>query len=105
MSSTAITSRHNGNFQALVPYRSQKISVSGTSAQSNALQSGTTLVRIFCTTDAWLAFGSNPTAVANDGLSYFLPAGIQDFIGVTGSTKIAVIQDSTSGSLHITEAL
>ena len=58
-------------------------------------------MRLFCTQDAYVAFGANPTA--NTTSSMFLPGGIIEYYGVTPSTKIAVIQSTAAGTLYITE--
>lgn len=94
------TSQHI--FQAIVPSASQSISTSGASTQSTQFSGTTTIIRIFCTQDTFIAFGSNPTANTS-GSSLFMPGGIVEYFGVTPSTKIAVIQSSMSGTVYCTE--
>lgn len=81
--------------------------VSGTSAQSAAIGTagaapGTDVtVRLVATTDCWLAFGTNPTAVADAADAIFLPSGVVEYMDVVAGSKIAVIQNSGSGKLNI----
>ena len=82
------------------------VSLSGTSAQSAALgtaQPGqpnlTQLVRVVATEDAWLAVGADPTAASETDGSFFMPAGIPEYIDVPAGEKIAGVG---SGVLSIT---
>ena len=79
----------------------QKVSFTGTSAQSSAVDC--TMIGLFATQDCWIVFGSNPTAASNNGSCRFLPGGIQFHFRIKDGDKIAVIQDSASGDLHIAE--
>ena len=97
--------RNARGIQAIGPGVSQRLSFTGTSAQSSAVGVNTRLVQLFATEDCWVVFGTNPTAAVNDGSSFFLPGGIFLYYGISGSAKIAAIQDSTSGYLHIIEAV
>lgn len=90
-------------FQAINQGKSQVVSIGGSSVKSSAFQAQTTIVRLISTQDCWISTGVNPTAVAGDADSFFLPAGIVDFFGVVGGQQLAVIQDSQAGSLYITE--
>lgn len=92
-----------GSFEAILPGVSQALAFTGTSAQSTALGTSTTLVKIFATTDCFIKVATDPTAVA-DGTCMFVPAGIIDFIGVGPGQKIAAIRNASSGTLYITEA-
>lgn len=66
-----------GAFSSPVPRISDKtvqnVTISGTSAQSSALQDGTTYVRIIADVAAYIEFGTNPTASSS---TMYLPAGI-----------------------------
>jgi hypothetical protein len=84
---------------ALTPGASSKLAFTGTSAQSSAIAG--TIVRVTATQNCHLAFGANPTAVA-DGSCVYLPAGQTQFFAVTSGNKIAAIQDSAGGNLFIT---
>lgn len=76
----------------------QKITISGTSAQSTALTDGR-LYSVISDTDCHLAIGTNPTATTSH---YWLPAGQERvFIANEASVKIAVIQNAVAGNLYI----
>jgi len=93
----------NEMFQCISPGVSQALTVGASSVQSALPQAGVTIVRLFSTVDAWVSFGSNPTAVAEGATSMFLPAGIVEYFEIRADEKIAVIQNSTSGKLYLTE--
>lgn len=92
-------------FQAADPIVFQYVSYTGTSSQSSTLNANTSMVWLFSTTDCWINFGTDPTAVAGSGgTSFKLRGGIYRAYAVTKqSTKIAVIRDATSGELDIHE--
>lgn len=76
------------------------ISVSGTSAQSAAISTTTGYVRLFATTLCHIRMGSNPTATtSNMPLAPFVP----EYFQIVPGQKIAAIQNSSSGTLYITE--
>ena len=70
------------------PLAVQKITIAGTSAQSSALNSNTSVVLLTADTICQIAGGSNPTA---DASSKILPANVPRAYVVTGGHKIAVI--------------
>jgi hypothetical protein len=105
MSTPAKSDKHGNYFQAFVPGKSHKITVTGTSQQTSAFQSTTSIVRVFVEQDAWIRTGENPTAAANDGDAMFMPGGMFDYIGVNAGDKLAIIFDSVGGDAHITEGL
>jgi len=77
------------------------VSVSGTSAQSAAISGGSgpyELIRLVSTTNCHVEFGTNPTATTN---SAYLPAGVVEYFKVNTGEKVAAIQNSSSGTLHI----
>jgi hypothetical protein len=90
-------------FQVISPGVSQVLTVNSSSVQSALPQSGVSIVRLFSTVDAWIAFGASPTAVAEGASSLFLPGGIVEYFQISSTEKIAVIQSSTAGKLYITE--
>lgn len=99
--SRLVSGDHDKHFPA--PYlknESQKISFNGTSAQSSAFGSGTTLVRCYSAVACYIARGVNPTASAT---TIYWPAGLLDYVGVLPGEKIAVIQESSAGTFHISE--
>jgi hypothetical protein len=89
-------------FEAIYIGTSQKKAFTAASAQSTALGSKTSVVRLYATQDCHIKTGTNPTAVA-DGTCLFLPADTIAHIGVNAADKIAVIRDSADGNLFITE--
>lgn len=92
---------HN-TFDAIAPGASQTVSVAGTHAESSAFQSNTSIVRLYSTTNCWIAFGSAPVA---DNTGMYLLAGIVEYFAVTGGNKVSALQDTASGTLYITEGL
>ena len=79
----------------------QNITTSGSSQQSSAVGSGTTIIRIAVNADTYVAIGSNPTATTS---SMLMPAGDVEFLVATGGvTKVAVLQVSAAGVASITE--
>ena len=101
--SRSVFASNRDSFQAIYPGASQKVSIGASSAQSASVGSGTTVVELFATTDCWVSFGASPTAVASPGSSFFLAAGLFKYYGIQPGAKIAVIQESSSGDLHIIE--
>ena len=81
----------------------QKVSFTGTSAQSATFQEKVRTIVVYATEDCWIKVGVNPTAAADDGSSVFIPASNYRPFIVEDSHKVAVIQDSAGGDLHITE--
>ncbi len=73
---------------------------SGTSAQTtNAI--GAHEIVVFATEDAWITLGTNPTAAADTAGNIFLAAGEKFHLQINPAHKLAAIQDSTAGAVHI----
>jgi len=70
------------------PIAEQAVTITGTSAQSAALNAQTKFVRITSDGVAQIAFGANPTATTN---SLRMGAGTVEYFGVVGGSKIAAI--------------
>jgi hypothetical protein len=68
-----------------------------------AAANNTTHVRLVATSACWIAFGSNPVAVASGASSIYLPAFTPEYFWVNKGEKVAVIQDAASGNLNIGE--
>ncbi len=98
--SRKVSGDHGSSFPAAYIGASQTISVSGTSAQSTAFSSSTTLIRLFSTEDCYIAMGDSPTANSS---GMFLPGGIVEYVGVKTGQKLAAIRDANSGTLYVTE--
>jgi hypothetical protein len=86
------------------PYRTgtvQNASYTGTAGTiSNAVTAGCNVVRVICSTAAYIAFGSAPTATTSDIL---VGAGIQEYFIVPPGTKVSAIQVSAGGVLSVTD--
>lgn len=89
-------------FEAIHAGVSQKKAFTSATSQATAVATNCTIVRVVATQNCHLAFGSNPTAVA-DGTGVYLVANIPEYFGITPGYKIAVIRDSADGNLFITE--
>jgi len=92
-----------GMFQVISPGVSQTLTVGASSVQAAAFTEGVTIVRLFSTVDAWVAFGSNPTAAVEGSSSLFLPGGVVEYFERKEGEKLAVIRNTASGKLYITE--
>jgi len=90
-------------FQAICIGTSQVLTTSSSSQQSTAVSDKTSIIRLFCTKDCFIAIGPNPTVTTSGTTGAFLPGGIIEYFGVNPNDKIAVIQVSASGTLYITE--
>lgn len=101
-SGMVIGSDDRENFQAVYQGTCQKLAFTGTTAQSAALNTATSVVRLVATQNCHVKIGANPTAVA-DGTCMYLVANVPEYVGVSGGDKIAAIQDSSGGNLFIME--
>jgi len=83
----------------LAPGNSQKIAVSGVSAQSAPINASS--CSIYSDVDCYVRQGAAPVAVA-DGTDQFVPAG--SFVRLTGiarGNRLAIISNA-SGTAHLT---
>jgi plastocyanin len=70
-------------------------------ANSSAFASETREVRIVCTVDAYVEFGSSPTATSG---SLIVPAYTPEYFRVAPGTKVAFLRvGSVTGTARITE--
>ena len=90
-------------FQVISPGVSQVVTVNSASVEAASFSSGVSIIRLFSTVDAWIAFNTSPTAVAEGAGSMFLPGGIVEYFEIKSGEKLAVIRNSTTGKLYITE--
>lgn len=74
---------------------------SASSTQSAALGVGTHIVRLSSDVACFIAIGASPTATRST--SVHLPAGVVEKFVVTPADKIAVIANTTVGTLFICE--
>ena len=85
---------YNGNLQpvAYLPaLAEQKITISGTSAQSSAFNAKTRMIRVHTSEVCSILVGSNPTATVSTAR---LAAGQTEYFEVTPGDKIAVITNT-----------
>jgi hypothetical protein len=88
-------------FDAFYPGTNQKLtSNTSSSQQSSAFGTHTSLIRVYCVTDTYVAIGSSPTASSS---SMIIPGGGVEYLAVNGSDKIAVLALLTAGTVDITE--
>lgn len=76
----------------------QRVTVSGTSAQSSVLTNYDE-VMVHATTACYIVTGANPTATSSTGIP--LSAGEKLHFRITPGDRIAVIQDSAGGFLFV----
>lgn len=108
-SSQAPSATGLGAFPLIYPGNEQKVAYVGSSVRSVAFGAKTSVVRMICTTDCHVKFGTTaapttPTAVG-DGTCSYLKAGIEYYFAVIPLAKVAVIQDASGGNLFISEGL
>lgn len=64
---------------------------------------GKDVVTVIATANCWVTYGTTPVATATTAESIYIPSG--QYVTIPGlkpdSDKIAVIQDSTGGSLYV----
>lgn len=79
----------------------QVVTTSGTSAATtNAVNAQTRVVRLKATEDMHIAFAVSPTATTSDPI---LTGGETEYVDITPGNKVAGIQVTTAGKLHVTE--
>ena len=92
-------------FDAIKPGKSHHLAFTGTSAQTPAFATGTSIIEVMCSTDAYIAIGADPTAATttNTTTSLFMPAGVTKYYACAGVDKCAALQSSAAGTMHIVE--
>lgn len=89
------------NIQAFRPGASQTIAYTATSGVvASAVGTQTYLVRIVTTSDAFVKIAAAPVAAAAD---VFMPANTPEYFVINPGEKVAAVQVSAGGNLHITE--
>ena len=89
-----------GALPVIRPGTTQKMTVGSSSTQSAAVNG--TVARLVATADCHIAFGPSPVA---DTTCLFLPANTPEYFACYGTDLVAVISDSSGGSLYITPAV
>jgi hypothetical protein len=121
---TIKSDQHGFEVQAARPALSQTVAITTGSVQSAAFSTGpvgaystnpamygaaittpnnTMHVRLVATSDCWVAFGANPTAVNSGTASILLPAGVPEYFWVYPGERVAVIQAAAGGFLNVAE--
>lgn len=116
MSSLALSGNKTEAFQAIIPGagRNHFKNFTNASSYTATLEAATSLISLFSTQDCWCRLvrsdASDVAAVPAEGVKqdcFFVPGGIVAFMGIPVIEgvryKVAVIRDSTSGVLHISE--
>lgn len=96
-----VTDQHGRSVMVVASGTVQKVSYSGTAGTiGNAVSRKAKVVRVVATTSCYIAFGSNPTATAND---IYLPADVVEYWQIQPEHKVSAIQVSSAGVLHVME--
>lgn len=81
----------------------QNVAYSGTAGTiANGISANVYMVRVVCTTDAWVTIDNSPTATATT--STFMAGGGAEYFSVTPGQKVSAIQSTAAGTLNVTEA-
>jgi hypothetical protein len=79
---------------------SQVVSYDASVATTNGVSANIYEVRVVAPTNAWIAIGAAPTAVADTANNHYLPANVPMNIRVTPGQKIAFIK-ATGGTAGV----
>lgn len=86
---------------ALKVVRNQIAAFTASSAAiTNAVGDGVTIVRLVATAACHIKVGVTPVATSSDML---LPANTVQYLAISPGLKVAAIQNSAGGNLHVTE--
>lgn len=91
-----------GVYQAFKPGTSQSVAYTAATASSIANAVGTSLVRVYSTTDAYIAVASSPTATSASGMP--ITAFLPEYIVTNPDDKVSGLGQSASGVLWVTPA-
>ena len=69
-------------------------------AIDNAVGAQTRMVRVVVTSAAHIAIGTSPTATTSDP---YMPANVPEVFLINPGEKVAAVQVSSGGNLHVTE--
>lgn len=83
------------------PSTTQTVAYTGTAGTiSNAVGAYTHIVRVVCSSNAYIAFGAAPIATTGD---VYMQAGVPEYFIITPGQKVSAIQASAGGTLSVTE--
>jgi len=117
MSTPAVSDNNTPYFQATIPGVTQVLNYTNSAADlPQPFASGTTIVEVFCTTDAWILVkestdSSNAAAISSGsaGSCVFCPGGIVRFIGLPVKRGVlytmSVVRNTSSGTIYTSEGL
>jgi len=93
---------HNQAVQTLAPIAADTIAIGATTAVKSAdFTAGVKIVELRPTAACFIAFGDGAAAAtAND---FFLHAGERVTYHIRTNTRVAVLQESSAGTLYLTE--
>lgn len=77
-----------------------KLTTSATSAATGSALGWPEIV-VFATADSWITMGVSPTAVANTAGNMLIKAGEKFHLQIDPTHKLAAIQDTAAGAVHI----
>lgn len=81
----------------------QSVAYTGTAGQiTSAISRGVYHVRIWCSTDAHIATGSDPTATTDD---FPVSAGVAEIMQINPGEKVSAIQQTSGGTLYVSECV
>lgn len=78
----------------------QNVAYTGTAGKISNAVGDVHVVRVVCTTDAYVDVSKSGTATSS---SVYLPANAIEYFDITPGEKVSAIQVSTGGTLHVTE--
>lgn len=79
---------------------SQVVSYDASVATTNGVSANIYEVRVVAPTNAWIAIGATPTAVADTANNHYLPANVPQIFRVTPGQKVAFIK-ATGGTAGV----
>ncbi len=91
-----------GTFQVIVQGVNRSMTYSTTSSVTGTFSTGVNLVRVCCSTDAYVQFGTAPSAITG---SLHIVAGLPEYFGVLDNYKMSVMQVASAGTCEVTEGL
>lgn len=89
-------------FQVIVQGSNREVAYSTTSGITGTFSTGVNVVRVVCSTDAYVQFGTSPSAPTG---SMRLVALLPEYFGVAENYKISVMQVASAGTCQVTEGL
>ena len=83
------------------PGTTQKVAYTGVAGTiSTAVGSQTRIVRVVVTSNAYISFGTAPTATTSD---VYMPANVPEYFTIPPGDKVSAVQDAAGGNLIVTE--